>query len=154
VINAMCNLYSAVLSTLHNSILSGTPLHQLEGQAARAMQRDSPEYHQYVGIVLSDAMMSSVFRAGPGPTRRQPPSQGRRPGRQPTPSTQSSVIPAAIRGQIPTSDGRSVCLRFQVMKDCDFPRCSHDHVLTTLPGDVLKWVEAHHGALKSDHPQA
>ena len=158
VINAMCNLYSAVFATLFNSILSGTPLHLLEGRATQAMQRDSPEYHQYVGIVLSDAMMNQVLRA-PGAPRRHhsPPRQRlghRPPPRGPANGNQPNVIPAAVRRNIPTSDGHAVCLRFQVMKDCDFLRCSKAHVFATLPGNVLKWLVDNHGSLKSDHPQS
>ena len=153
VINAMCNLYSAVFASLFNNILGGTPLHHLEGQAIQSMRRDSHEYQHYVGMVLSDAMMNSVFRgSGARPRARSPPRQ--RHGRRNPPGGAPTVIPPHLRAQIPSVGGRLVCLRLQSMKDCDFRSCKHAHELVRLPDDVLRWLVAAHDSLKSDHPQS
>ncbi|GLD93423.1 hypothetical protein PINS_up002015 [Pythium insidiosum] len=162
IINAMMNLYVTVFSTLFANLLAGTNEWEFERIARRAMRRDSPEYQQYVNQVLSDAMMNAVFR--PIGQRHHDRPQGLfRPriqdARRPPPGgtggpARGTVIPEPVRAQIPLQGGRSVCLRFQVQKGCDFPRCQHSHSLSTLPAAVLTWLVGAHGPLRRDHPQS
>lgn len=164
-LNATVNLYSAVFAAVFNDILAGMPLHDLEGQALHMLHRDSTAYQHYVGRVLNDAMMLSIFRGPHGHPRDPPPPRlqhERRAPRQPPggqvprqpPGGQTTVIPKHLRAQIPRVNGSDlVCLRFQTMKDCDFPKCRHAHEFANLPQPVLDWLIEHHGSLKSDHPQ-
>jgi hypothetical protein len=173
VVNAMCNLYSAVFAALFNHILAGVDLRDLEGLATQMMRRSSPEYQQFVGDVLNTAMMHSAFQRTPaqrgpatGNTQRTQGAgrqhQGVRQGAVPRRADndgqavarvpQQPVLPPNIRSQVPTRGGKEFCMRFQTMVDCDFVRCPRIHELVQIPQTVIEWVEGKHGSLKSDHP--
>ncbi|KAL3669926.1 hypothetical protein V7S43_005300 [Phytophthora oleae] len=158
VINAMCNLYQAAFGELFDDILHHVPSRDLNSRAQRVLRRDSSAYQQYVALVLNDAVVHTVLRGPPSEpreaqrqahscprSRRQPYQSGR--------SDQPSIIPAATRTQIPMVNGAQVCIRYQVERDCTFPRCHHTHALHRLPPDVLQWVVNRHGPYKREHPQ-
>jgi hypothetical protein len=157
VVNAMMNLYTSVFSSMFSSILAGADLWGLEGRAQRTMQSDSQEYGQYVRQPLNEVVMGAVFRPVGQPLvqayGRQRANDQRRPPAAGPGGPRPPKIPQQLRSQIPVVNGKQVCLRFQVARDCDFPRCHHTHTLVNLPADVLAYITATHGALKREHPQ-
>jgi hypothetical protein len=159
-VSAMCNLYSAVFASLSASLRSGADLRRLDAVAQGMLHRDSAQYQRYVGQVLTDAVMHAVLRdptalsrvAAPARPPAHPTARARRSNPPGGRGPQQPVVPAHLRSQIPALNGTEYCLRFQTMKDCDFPKCKREHALTPLTPGVKAWLEGAHGSLKSDHP--
>lgn len=164
-LNAMCNLYQAEEGRRTGWRKPETDHRDLEVHARHELRQDSPSYQRFVARVLNAAVVHSVFPASPAsaPRRRQPRGtprhdRSRRPARSSGPTSRrpdntSSIIPPGIRTQIPVVNGKQVCVRFQSVKGCTFPTCSHLHELHELPPDVVEWVTGMHAGLKAAHPQ-
>ncbi|ETK76867.1 hypothetical protein F441_17147 [Phytophthora nicotianae CJ01A1] len=163
VVNAWCNLYQAVFGRLFTDVLYGVDARDLVPRARRILSSESREYQQFVHRVLNDAMIRTVFAPqAPGPQvsdiRRTSDRPRDRQASRPRPGRSGrqadrTVIPQDIRNQIPVINGTQVCIRYQAMSGCSFPRCHHVHTLQRLPPPVLRWVTDRHGPLKGGHPQ-
>jgi len=161
-LSAMCNLYQSIFSALSDDLIHDMDIRDAAPRALSSLRHDSATYQHFVTRVMNAAVMHSVFQLDSG--RHGPPgSRSPRPRNQPArrdtrstrarPEATATIILQRIRDQIPTVDGKQVCVRFQSAKGCTFSRCKHLHELHRLPPDVLKWLTEMHTGLKAAHPQ-
>jgi hypothetical protein len=161
-LSAMCNLYQSIFSALSDDLIHGMDIRDAAPRALSSLRHDSAVYQHSVTRVMNAAVMHSVFQLDsrrPGPPGSRSPRPRNHATRRDTRSTRArpeanaTIIPQRIRDQIPTVDGKQVCVRFQTAKGCTFSSCKHLHELHRLPPDVLKWVTEMHTGLKAAHPQ-
>ncbi|EEY63654.1 uncharacterized protein PITG_02120 [Phytophthora infestans T30-4] len=161
-VHAMINLYSHVFSRLFIAISQNADPASLVDQARSVMASDSPDYLRLVRQVIDHGLISSWAQSqrssshrsnttayGPS-TRPSAHSGSHRESRQTR--QQVSPVPEAILQQIPKRNNKTVCLKVQTQRGCEFWSCKYAHDLEQLPEEVVTYATGKYGPLASGHP--
>ncbi|KAI9979667.1 hypothetical protein PInf_026331 [Phytophthora infestans] len=161
-VHAMINLYTHVFSRLFIAISQNADPASLVNQARSVMASDSPDYLRLVRHIIDHGLISSWAQSqrssshrsnttayGPS-TRPSAHSGSHRESRQTR--QQVSPVPEAILQQIPKRNNKTVCLKFQAQRGCEFRSCKYAHDLEQLPEEVVTYATGKYGPLASGHP--
>ncbi|KAI9980236.1 hypothetical protein PInf_026586 [Phytophthora infestans] len=137
-VHAMINLYTHCFSRLFIAISQNADPASLVNQARSVMASDSPDY-----LRLQHYRVRSINQA----FRHSGSHRESRQTRQ-----QVSPVPEAILQQIPKRNNKTVCLKFQAQRGCEFRSCKYAHDLEQLPEEVVTYATGKYGPLASGHP--